>query len=131
MELTRRQIGSVIVLSFAEPVTLEGETSDRFKEKIRGLIADGCSSLIVDLGPVRFIDSSGLGALISALKVLRAHDGDLVLANVPKPVQSVLEITRLLRVFEIYDTTEEALEARAEDTADRTDADAVTNREPA
>ena len=120
MELTRRQIGSVIVLSFAEPVTLEGETSARFKEKIRGFIADGCSSLIVDLGPVRFIDSSGLGALISALKVLRAHDGDLVLANVPEPVQAVLEITRLLRVFEIYSTAEDALKAET-----------VANRKPA
>ncbi len=109
MELTRRQIGSVLVLSFAEPLNLEGETSGDFKEKIRSVIAEGHRNLVVDLGQVAFIDSSGLGALISALKVLRANKGDLALANVSGPVRSVFEITRLLRVFVTYDTAEEAL----------------------
>lgn len=109
MELTRRQIGSVLVLSFAEPLNLEGEVSARFKEKIRSTIADGNRLIVIDLGLVEFIDSSGLGALISALKVLRAAGGDLHLANVSEPVQAVLEITRLLRVFETHESAESAL----------------------
>ncbi|MHC4934163.1 MAG: STAS domain-containing protein, partial [Planctomycetota bacterium] len=90
---------------------LEGETSVRFKEKIRGIIGEGRKQLIIDLGKVAFVDSSGLGALISALKVLRADGGDLKLANVGEQVLSVLEITRLMRVFETYPTTESALES--------------------
>ena len=73
MELTRKQIGSVLVLAFAEPIALEGNTSALFKEKIRSLIGEGRGSLVIDMGSVGFIDSSGLGSLISALKVLRAR----------------------------------------------------------
>ena len=111
MELTRRQIGSVLVLEFAEPVTLEGDSSALFKEKIRGLIGEGRRSIVIDMGRVGFIDSSGLGSLISALKVLRANGGDLKLANIGEQVYSVLEITRLLRVFDTFDSSEEALKA--------------------
>jgi anti-sigma B factor antagonist len=63
------------------------------------------------MGQVGFVDSSGLGALISTLKILRAEGGDLKLANVGEQVQAVLEITRLLRVFETYESAEEALAA--------------------
>ena len=111
MELTRRQIGSVLVLAFAEPVSLEGDSSARFKEKIRSYVGEGRSSLVIDMGRVTFIDSSGLGSLISALKVLRANGGDLKLANIGEQVYSVLEITRLLRVFETFETSEQALAA--------------------
>jgi len=111
MELTRKQIGSVLVLAFAEPIALEGDTSALFKEKIRSLIGEGRGSLVIDMGSVGFIDSSGLGSLISALKVLRANGGDLKLANIGEQVYSVLEITRLLRVFDTYATAEQALEA--------------------
>jgi anti-sigma B factor antagonist len=111
MELTRRQIGSVLVLAFAESTTLEGDNSARFKEKIRGLIGEGRRNLVIDLGLVTFVDSSGLGALISALKILRSNGGDLKLANVGEKVLSVLEITRLLRVFDTYATAEDALAA--------------------
>jgi anti-sigma B factor antagonist len=111
MELTRRQIGSVLVLEFAEPVSLEGDSSAQFKEKIRGLIGEGRKSLVIDMGRVGFIDSSGLGSLISALKVLRANGGDLKLANIGEQVYSVLEITRLLRVFDTFESSEMALAA--------------------
>jgi anti-sigma B factor antagonist len=114
MELTRRQIGSVLVLAFAEPVSLEGDSSALFKEKIRGLIGEGRHSLVIDMGRVGFVDSSGLGSLISALKVLRASGGDLKLANLSEQVYSVLEITRLLRVFDTYASAEQALEALEE-----------------
>ena len=109
MELTRSQIGSVLVLAFAEPISLEGENSERFKEKIRATIAEGRRNLVVDLRQVEFIDSSGLGALISALKILRASGGDLRLACPSEAVRSVLELTRLLRVFDVHPEAESAL----------------------
>ena len=67
--------------------------------------------MVIDLGRVAFVDSSGLGSLISALKVLRANGGDLKLANIGEQVYSVLEMTRLLRVFDTYETSEQALSA--------------------
>lgn len=109
MELTRRQIGSVLVVSFAESISLEGETSERFKQKVRGILDEGRRHLVVDLGRVEFIDSSGLGALISALKVLRAAGGDLKLVNLTPAVQTVLDITRLTRVFDVHPAAEDAL----------------------
>lgn len=111
MEVTRRQIGSVLVLAFAEPLQLEGDTSDRFKEWLKSEIGDGDLRLVMDLGRVEFIDSAGLGALISCFKMLRANGGDMKLANVPGPVRTVFEITRLLRVFDTYPTVEEAMKS--------------------
>jgi anti-sigma B factor antagonist len=106
-------MGSVLVLSFAEPMSLVGERSRQLKEQIRADITDGRRQFVVDLGRVEFIDSSGLGALISALKLLRANGGELKLANASEPVQSVLEITKLLRVFETHPSAEEALSSFA------------------
>ena len=111
MELSRRQIGSVLVLSFESPLELEGESSVRFKERIRSLVRDPATQVVLDLGHLTFVDSSGLGALISTLKFLRAGGGDLKLANVTGPVQAVLQVTRLLRVFDTYDDAEEAAQA--------------------
>jgi anti-sigma B factor antagonist len=103
-----------MVLSFAEKLSLEGEASTQFKDKIRAVIGEGRRQLVIDMGDVAFIDSSGLGALISALKVLRANGGDLKLANLSEPVWGVLEITRLLRVFDTFPTAEAALDSITE-----------------
>ena len=111
MQVTRREFESVLVLSFPEAVELEGEASRRFREKIRRVVDEGRKNVVMDLGGVTFIDSSGLGALVSTLKALREAGGNLRLANVPARVRSVLEVTRLERVFESFDTVEEALDA--------------------
>jgi anti-sigma B factor antagonist len=112
MELALRQVGQSLVVSFVGRVNLEGETSLLFKDKLKGLIADGSAHVVMDLGNVGFLDSQGLGALISCLKVLRQGDGTFVLTNLSEPVEAVLRITRLLRVFDVFPTVEEALRAR-------------------
>lgn len=109
MELALRQIGHTLVVSFVGRTNLEGENSLAFKEKLKALIGEGRLRVVIDVGNVGFIDSQGLGALISCLKVLRQVDGLLALANVSESVEAVLRITRLLRVFEVYGTVEEAL----------------------
>lgn len=109
MELALRQVGQNLVISFVGRVNLEGETSVEFKDRLKGLIADGSSHVIVDLGNVGFLDSQGLGALISCLKVLRQTEGSFVLTNLSEPVEAVLRITRLIRVFDIATTVEDAL----------------------
>jgi anti-sigma B factor antagonist len=109
MELALRQVGRTLVVSFVGRVDLEGDTSVQFKERLKQLIADGNIHVIVDLGNVGFLDSQGLGALISGLKVLRQVEGSFVLTNVSEPVEAVLRITRLIRVLDIEPTVEDAL----------------------
>ena len=109
MQLGLRRVGQRIVVSFPTRVNLEGETSDRFKGRLRSIVADGAQHGVVDLGNVGVIDSGWLGALISALKVLRTNGGSLVLANLSEPVEAVLRITRLVRVFDICPRVDDAV----------------------
>lgn len=111
MEISHRQVGSTVLLEFAKPVNLEGEDSVAFRDRVKALIADGRTRIVVDLGQVKFIDSFGLGSLVSALRVVRSANGDLKLAHVPSSVESVLRLTRLNTVFEIHATCEDALKS--------------------
>ena len=110
MDLSVNRIGPRVVLSFESRVNLEGIASENFKLRLKDLVADGGEHVVMDLGNVGFIDSCGLGALISALKVLRTSGGSLVLANVSESVEAVLRITRLARVFDVCPAVEDALE---------------------
>ncbi len=113
MDLTTSRVGEVIVVAFTRTTSLEGERSARFKRAIRELIDEGHRQVILDCEEVAFIDSQGLGALISSLKILRAEGGDLKLANVPEPVDTVLRITKLARVFESHSGLDAAVGAFA------------------
>ena len=113
MELALRQIGDTLVISFIGRVDLEGETSLDFKERLKSFIADGNWKLVIDLGNVGFVDSQGLAALISCLKVLRQDGGELALTNLSEPGEAVLRITRLVRVFDVHASTEDAIRAIA------------------
>ena len=86
------------------------EVAGELRTALLDLIDGGRRNLVVDLGEVSFIDSSGLGALVSALKRLRTceRDGDIRLANVQAPVVTLLEIIRLHRVFTSYQSVEDA-----------------------
>jgi len=90
---------------------LDAEVAGDFRATLLRLIARGDRKLILDLPAVDFIDSSGLGALVSALKHLKQIDGhgDIRLANVQPSVHAVLEIIRLNRVFAQFRTVEEAV----------------------
>jgi anti-sigma B factor antagonist len=92
---------------------LDIEVASQFRAMLLSLIEQGHRQLVVDLNNVTFIDSSGLGALVSALKTLKRTDGagDVRLARVQAPVVSLLEIIRLNRVFTSYDTVEQAVQS--------------------
>ena len=119
MQLALRQTDQALVISFVGRVNLEGDHSIAFKDRLKGLIADGHMHVVLDLGNVGFVDSGGLGALISCLKVLRQNEGSFVLTNVSEPVQAVLRITRLIRVFDVEPTVDAALAALGRTTAGR------------
>lgn len=84
-------------------------TCGAVKEGLAGAVQDGYRHLVLDLQQVSFMDSSGLGALISSLKTARLAGGDLRIARPAEQTAMILELTNLNRVLIIYDTVEEAL----------------------
>ena len=93
---------------FIEEERIDAHNSIELKEYILHLIERGERNIIVQLEQVRFIDSSGLGALLSGHKNAAAKSGRLVLANVQKQVLAMFELTRLNTVFEMYSDLNEA-----------------------
>ncbi len=87
---------------------LDSETTGDFQAQVDELLRAGWHYFVIDLGNVRFVDSSGLGALVRLYKRLRIGEGDVRLARVPPNLRKILELTRLSRVFDIFTTVEEA-----------------------
>jgi anti-sigma B factor antagonist len=93
-------------------VTVPGEhldvgNSKDFREALQPVL-EGHDTVLLDLSDVDFIDSSGLGSLLSCLRTMNAKDGDLRLFGMRKPVQAMFELVRMHRLFAIYDTEDEA-----------------------
>ncbi len=96
-------------------VVLSGETLDASNEKdftrdIRPVLESN-PKVVFDMGRLRFVDSSGLKAILSSLRELNQAGGDLKLCAMTKPVRTLFELVRLHRVFDIYNTREEAVRA--------------------
>ena len=90
---------------------LDAHNSDELKVEMNRLFESGTKDLLVDLKEVRFIDSSGLGVLVSGYKNASTHQGSIKLCSLQTQVKSMFELTRLHRVFDIYLTIDEALES--------------------
>jgi anti-sigma B factor antagonist len=103
--------GTAVVRPTSQRVDLE--VAGEFRAALVQLIDSGHRHLIVDMSDVSFVDSSGLGALVSALKALKVlkGGGDVRLANVQPPVVALLEIIRLHRVFASYPTVDQAVQS--------------------
>jgi anti-sigma B factor antagonist len=94
-------------------VTLQGETLDAsnakaFRADLVPVLAPG-AKLVFDMKSVRFVDSSGLGALLSCLRQVHSSGGDLKLCEMAKAVRALFELVRMHRIFEIYNSRDEAL----------------------
>jgi len=89
---------------------LDMASAPAFRERVKQLVESGSLRLIVDLGEVSFVDSSGLGAVIGGLKVARQAGGDLRIARANEQVKLVLELTSLNRLLQPYESLEKALE---------------------
>lgn len=109
MNLKQEKINGSTVL-FIKEERIDAHNSGELKEAILHLIEQGEANIIVQLEQVRFIDSSGLGALLSGYKNAAARSGKLAIANMQQQVLSMFELTRLNRVFEIYTDLNEAFE---------------------
>jgi anti-sigma B factor antagonist len=107
MNLKLEKINGFSVLTI-EDQRIDAHNSGELKTYLQQLIEEGENQIIIQLQHVRFIDSSGLGALLSANKHILAKSGKLALANIQKQVLSMFELTRLNRVFDILADIKEA-----------------------
>jgi len=82
-----------------------------FKDTIKGLLQEGTANYVVDLQEVDYIDSGGLGSLVSALRQTRSVEGDIRVSGLSGKVRSVFELTRLHRIFEIFDDSMQAVKS--------------------
>ncbi len=88
---------------------LDANSADEAKAALKNAVAAGQTHFVVDMADVNFIDSSGLSALVSGFKAAREQGGSLALASVGPQIQMALELTRLNRVFTVFDDVESAL----------------------
>ena len=98
----------VTVLALSGRVTL-GEESGQLRTKIKDLLAQGKKRLVLDLGDVSYIDSAGLGTLVAGYTSSQSQEASLKLANLTKKFREQLNITKLVTVFEVYNSVEEAV----------------------
>jgi anti-sigma B factor antagonist len=111
MRFEESKVGDVLVAKVLD-TRIAADVAPRFKAHLSEYIGKGSTSLVLDLAAVTFIDSSGLGALVSSLKAM-GTDSDLVIAGAQGAVASMFKLTRMDKVFRMYATVEEAASALA------------------
>jgi anti-sigma B factor antagonist len=102
VKLTNRQVGDVTVIDANGRITL-GEGSSMFRDSIKDLTAAGNRKILLNLADVTYIDSSGIGEMVSAFTSVTNQGGQLKLLNLTKRVKDLLQITKLYTVFEVFD----------------------------
>ncbi len=112
LKSTIRQMEGVTILDLSGRITL-GEGSVILREQIRDLLAKGQKKILLNLGDVTYIDSSGIGELVSAFTAVKNQGGELKLLKLTKKVHDLLQITKLYTVFDIKDDEAAAVAAFA------------------
>ncbi len=108
MNITTRHTGNATILELSGDITLYN--TPEVRKAILGLLKEKrVPQLLVDMRQVRYIDSSGVASLVEGLKASRDLDSRFALYGLTKTTREVLELTRLVRVFEVYDTEQQAL----------------------
>jgi anti-sigma B factor antagonist len=110
MRLKTKELNDVVVIEVKGNM-MGGPDSQKFRDLLHKLVDEGKNKVVVDLKNVKFINSAGLGTLISGLTIMRNAGGDLKIANPTEKIESLLMITRLIKVFESYSSVDEAVES--------------------
>lgn len=108
INISERQAGDVTILDLDGKVTI-GEGSVALRSAIRRLLGEGKSKILLNLGGVGYIDSSGIGELVSSFTAVNKEGGTLKLLNLTQKIQDLLAITKLLTVFDVFEVESEAL----------------------
>lgn len=109
MQLDERKAGEALVVQPLED-RLDARVATDFKERMAELIAGGYTKIVLDLSKVEFIDSSGLGAIVSSLKRLGGR-GDLVVCGLRETTMTMFKLTRMDRVFQLFGSEAQAVSA--------------------
>lgn len=96
------------VIKIIQPAgILDSTKASQFRDEVHGLVQSGANLILIDLKDVTFIDSSGLGALVSALKTIRSAGGQLTICSINEQVRMLFELTSMDRVFEVFKDRDE------------------------
>jgi len=110
MQIEERAVGDVVVLDLKGKVTL-GEGDELLKDKVNSLVNQGHKKIVLNLADVPYIDSAGLGEVVRTYTTVSRQGGSLKLLNLTKRITDLLSITKLLTVFETFDSEAEALQS--------------------
>ena len=102
VKISTRQVDGVTVLDMSGRITL-GEGSVQLRDAVRDLLSKGQKHILLNLGDVTYIDSSGIGELVSGFTTISNHGGTLKLLSLTKRVQDLLQITKLYTVFDVHE----------------------------
>ena len=108
LDISERQAGDITILDMDGKVTI-GEGSVALRSTIRRLLGEGKGKILLNLGGVGYVDSSGIGELVSSFTAVKKEGGSLKLLNLTQKIQDLLAITKLLTVFDTFDDEGEAL----------------------
>ena len=108
MKASSRQVNSVTIVDMSGRITL-GEGSVVLRDTIRDLLSKGDKKILLNLGEITYIDSSGIGELVSAFTTVKNAGGELKLLNLTKKVHDLLQITKLYTVFDVKDDEASAI----------------------
>jgi anti-sigma B factor antagonist len=108
MTIQERVVGSVIVLDLSGKLVL-GDGDTLLKDKIHSLVFQGRKQIVLNMGGVSYMDSSGLGALVASSLTAKNNSGQIKLVALTKRLQDLLAIAKLLTIFDSYDTEAEAI----------------------
>jgi anti-sigma B factor antagonist len=113
MKTSNRQIDGVTIVDCSGRITL-GEGSVILRDTVKDLLSKGNKRILLNLGDVNYIDSSGIGELVSAYTTVKNQGGELKLLNLTKKVHDLLQITKLYTVFDVKDDETAAVKSFAQ-----------------
>ncbi len=108
LKLSDRQVDGVEVVALEGRIVL-GEESNALREKVKGFLAGGKKNIVLNMSNVTYIDSAGLGTLVASHHSAKTQGASLKLSNLGQKFQEVLQVTKLLTVFEVYDSEAAAI----------------------
>src|SRR3954469_8907923 len=108
MQIDERTVGDVLILDVKGKVTL-GEGDEMLKDKVNSLLNQGLKKIVLNLADVPYVDSAGLGEIVRTYTTVSKQGGTLKLLNLTKRITDLLSITKLLTVFETFDSENEAV----------------------
>jgi anti-sigma B factor antagonist len=110
VKISKRDVGGITVVDLSGRLTL-GDASALLRETLRDLLTQGQKKIVLNLGQVGYIDSSGLGELVSGFTTVKNQGGQLKLANLTQKVNDLLTITKLYTVFEVHNDEQAAVQS--------------------